>query len=691
MKNRVLIALALMLAGSLLPRAYAGPARPGAVTLTQSDGSTIEARIHGDEFYHYITTRDGYSIVGGEDGDWYFAELDSRGRLVSTGIRAVAASRLGSSQRAALQKDLRPAAASRSRAVLAETAAAASSSLCPPLLGGTVIRASGKQKILVILVEFKDVAFRSGSDRAAFDAMLNSRSYARDGASGSAWQYYYDNSLGRFDPEFTVAGPYTLANKRSYYSADDDAKADEMASEAVKLADADIDFSEYATDGIGHDVFVFYAGGQRADGSAANGIWPHRYSFPSVTLDGVILSGYACSSELDKKSNGGVGFSSIGSFCHEFGHCLGLPDYYDTDGTADADSPKFYSLMDVGCYSNDGRTPPALGIMERWMLGWSEPELCESAGEHSLVPVTEGKGYMIRSEASGEYFLLECRGAGRTVWDSASYMDYYGLGAYWGLMVWHADVSKSSAWRNNSVNCTPGGERFNLVYSNPAGRGAYRPVFIPGHSFFPGSDKVTALKSGTTEGFSARDGSLSYADISDIRLDEGGGTVRFTLVPHAPAIGGIVPEVWQRDALLGWEDEASSSWTVSWTPVGGGETESVGVSEPKAHLSGLRPGEKYSVSIVSDRGGNASFTFEASAEGGGNPRIAVSSPSPDSESPVLFTLLDCGEYDAVQWTVDGAKSDNWRSLKKGERRIQATVTLPDGGKEYYLRYINVAQ
>lgn len=375
MRNLVSIALTLMLAGSLLPRAYAGPARPGTVTLTQSDGSTLRAQIHGDEFYHYITTTDGYSIVGGDDGDWYFAELDTRGRLVPTGIKAVRESRLSASQRAGLRKNLRPLTSSRSRADFAEPSAAASSSLRPPTLGGTVIKTKGKQKVLVILVEFQDVAFRSGNGRAAFEEMLNSRSYSRDGSTGSAWQYYYDNSLGQFDPEFTVAGPYKLANKRTYYSDDDDAKAAEMASEAVKLADADVDFREYAADGIGHDVFVFYAGGQRADGSASNGIWPHRYSFPSVTLDGVILSGYACSSELDKKNDGSIGFASIGSFCHEFGHCLGLPDYYDTDGTADADSPNFYALMDVGCYSNDGRTPPALGIMERWMLDWSEPEL----------------------------------------------------------------------------------------------------------------------------------------------------------------------------------------------------------------------------------------------------------------------------------------------------------------------------
>ncbi len=699
MKNWVSIVLMLVLAGSLLPRAYATPARPGTVTLTQSDGTTIKAQIHGDEFFHWTTTLDGYSIVGGGDGDWYFAGLDSRGRLVSTGIKAAPASRLSAEQRAALKKNLRPTVETRSRISPAAASpsnrkaspASAISELCPPQLGGTVINAKGKTKVLVIIVEFKDVALRSGNDRKAFDDLLNSHDYTKGEATGSAWQYYYDNSLGQFDPEFTVVGPYTLANKRSYYSADDDAKVSEMITEAVKLADADVDYSQFATDGTGHDVFVFYAGGQRADGSASEGIWPHRYSFPAITLDGVILSGYACSSELDKKKDGSIGFTSIGSFCHEFGHCLGLPDYYDTDGTSDADSPNFYALMDVGCYSNDGRTPPALGIMDRWLLGWSEPELCEDGGAHTLRPVTEGKGYMVRSEASGEYFLLECRGAGKTVWDTASYMDFYGFGTYWGLMVWRVDVSKTSVWRNNAVNCTPGSEHFTVVYSNPSKYRGYKPVFAPGHSFFPGSDAVTGLVSGTTEGFSSRGGSLSYADISGISLNESEGTLTLNIVPHAPAISGLEKEVWQRDAIVSWVDESSSSWKVSWTPESGGESRSVTVSEPRAHLSGLKPGGKYSVSILSDRGGSATLSLTASAEGKGNPRIAVSSSSPDTSETVLFTLLDCGEYSGVQWTVDGAKSDNWRTLKTGERRIQATVTLPGGGKEYYLRYLKVAQ
>lgn len=76
------------------------------------------------------------------------------------------------------------------------------------------------------------------------------------------------------------------------------------------------------------------------------------------------LSGYAYSSELSVAK-----MTHIGIFCHEFGHVLGWPDFYDTDGIVGGDSPGLgaYSLMSEGNYNNNSRTPPASTILERWM------------------------------------------------------------------------------------------------------------------------------------------------------------------------------------------------------------------------------------------------------------------------------------------------------------------------------------
>ncbi len=692
MRKLIIIALLFFFAAGTLTDTYAVPARPGVVTLRQKDGSIIRARIHGDEFCNYVTTEEGYNIVGGADGNWYYAELDKSGSLVSTGIKVVPVSRLASAERSRLNKDLRPSMTARQAQKKAWAASSAlsapSSDECPPFLSGSVMASAGKQKSLVILVAFSDVPFRDSSTPEAFDEMMNGRNYTLNGATGSAWQYFYENSNGKFDPEFTVVGPYTLSHERAYYTANDDAKAPEMAAEAARLADADVDFSQYATDGYAYDIFVYYSGGEEADGSDPNGIWPHRSYFDTIEVDGVKLSGYACSGELCFQSDGSVGFTRIGSFCHEFGHTLGLPDFYDTGSSSGTSTPANFSLMDVGCYNNYSSTPPAMNILERWMLGWAEPEVLEADGDYVLQPVTSDAGYMVRSAKGGDYFLLECRGAGRSVWDEARYLDYFGLGVYRGMLVYHVDVSKKSSWRNNSVNVTRGGECFHLIYSDPSYKGYYMPAYIPGHSFFPGSSKVTGISYGTSEGYEARDGGKPEGDISGIALNDD-YTVSFSYATRASVIKGIKADVWQHDAIISWSDDDATSWTVTYAPVSGGEALSVTVTDRFAHLPALKAGTSYDVSVVSDRQGAASLTLSTAAKGSGHPRITLSAGTLSSSSAVLFTLSDCGDYSDVQWTVDGAKSDNYRTLTKGERRIQACVTFPDGSKEYYLRYVNV--
>ena len=692
MRKLFLFALLLSLTVGTLTDSFAVPARPGVVSLRQKDGSIIKARIHGDEFCNWFTTAEGYNIVAGTDGDWYFAELDKSGSFVSSGVRVVPTFRLNGAQRSLLKRNLRPQMTARQiqlkNQMAATTLSVPESSECPPFLSGSAMKAKGKVKALVILVAFADVPFQQTSTREAFDDMMNDRNYTYNGSTGSCWQYYYENSNGKFDPEFTIAGPYTLAHERAYYTADGDAKAPDMAIEAARLADADIDFSQYAADGVA-DIFVYYSGGQEADGSDKEGIWPHRGYFDSIELDGVRLTGYACSSELCFQSDGTVGFTQIGSFCHEYGHTLGLPDFYNTNGNSDPIGPTNYSLMDVGCYNNTSRTPPALNILERWMLGWAEPEVLDTEGDYVLQPVTSDAGYMIRTAKTGDYFLLECRGAGQNVWDKSIYLDYYGLGVYWGLMVYHVDVSKTSPWRSNTVNIASGSECFHLVYSDPSSRGFYEPVYIPGHSFFPGEKKVTEILNGTTEGYQARDGSKPTGDITDIQLNTSDNTVSFTFSSRSSAIKGVNAEAWQHDAVISWTDAEATSWTVTYAPASGGEEKSVTVNECSAHLPLLKAGTEYKVTVVNDRKGKASLSLVTLAEGRANPRITMSASALSSSEPVLFMLTDCGDVQDIKWTVDGANSDNYRALGKGQRRIQATATLSDGSKEYYIRYVNV--
>lgn len=701
MKNSTafLVSLCLLLLGSgrlSLTPANAKPARPGIIRVIQKDGSELKIRAYGDEFYHYFTTEDGYALTDAGDGNWYYAKADSKGNLISTGIKAKPTRLLSDAERSQIHKNLKPTGMTDEQLRMKKICSTPSTVQtkgsgelsAPPVAAGTTWTAEGKKKILVLLAEYKDVPFTAGT-KSAFSSLLNDTDYSTNGATGSVWKYYYDNSDGKFNPEFVVAGPYTLSKPRSSYTND----AAGMVTEVVKLADADIDFSEYAENGTVRDVFVFFSGGAKSD-AVADAIWPHRSQFVSaITLDGVSLRGYACSSELEATSNGtSVGFATIGSFCHEFGHIIGWPDLYDNNSdNGNADGPRFFSLMDVGCYNNGGKTPPTLGILERWMLGWAEPVELTSEGTATLEPVSDNHGYIIRTDNASEYFTLECRGTDKSVWDKKDYLDYYNAGASWGLTVGHVDISNTAGWKNYAPNDIPGKEGFTLIRSDSSSEKGISAAYIPSHCFFPGRNSVTSLYSNASTGFISRDGGLTKMEITDIKLNESEKTVTLTLDEPSTEISDVTSEVFEHDALLSWSDDLSSSWTVTWKEDGANANSgSATVRSKEIHIPSLKYGQKYTVSISGDRSEKAlSASLTTASKSEGLPRIALSESTPKSGEKILTILTGCENFVDVQWYMDGAKSDGYTSFTKGEHYIQAIATYPDGSKQYFSRYINI--
>lgn len=66
--------------------ANAEPANPTPITVTQPGGETLQLCLVGDEFYHFNTTSDGYTILN-VNGRWEYAKKNGD-RLASTGIMA---------------------------------------------------------------------------------------------------------------------------------------------------------------------------------------------------------------------------------------------------------------------------------------------------------------------------------------------------------------------------------------------------------------------------------------------------------------------------------------------------------------------------------------------------------------------------------------------------------------------------
>ena len=67
--NWVLICFLITQVGNI----WAIPADPTPFKLQQPDGKEFHAKLHGDEFLHFITTTDGYTIIKSPDGFYKYA------------------------------------------------------------------------------------------------------------------------------------------------------------------------------------------------------------------------------------------------------------------------------------------------------------------------------------------------------------------------------------------------------------------------------------------------------------------------------------------------------------------------------------------------------------------------------------------------------------------------------------------
>lgn len=395
--------------------ANAVPAYRGLLSYTQPDGTTIRIRLHGDEFCHWVTDASGQLLEKDEEG--YY-------RPASEAV-------LSSKKAAAGVRRAKVNAARRRSAAKAGVA-------------------SGQKHFLVILVQFSDVKFASATANSDFTNLLNQQGYSVNGGTGSARDFYWDNSHGSFEPIFDVYGPVTLTNKMSYYGGNDSSGNDRRAEYAVKegcqALDGQIDFSRYDNDGDGEVdlVFMYYAGYGEADSSEENSIWPHQWDLESaglsLTLDDKTVSKYACTNELIGYGDREGQMCGIGTACHEFGHAMGLPDFYDTDYSDHngLSAGMFcFSTMDSGSYNNDGRTPPYFTMEERIMLGWTDEGSFReftASGTYNIGSVADNIAYRTMTDQDGEYFVYECRG--NSGWDA-------GLPAH-GLIVTHVDRSQRS-------------------------------------------------------------------------------------------------------------------------------------------------------------------------------------------------------------------------------------------------------
>ena len=440
--------------------ALAVPANPNPHVVTQPDGTTIRVRLCGDEYYHYYTTEDGTPVTLCDDGFYRYTTIDAQNNLVaSADVVGKVNTLVLPDKKSVLKRHGELYKVNKAKKVVDLPRKQAP-------MRSAVRNAESKDGVvkgIIVLAEFQDQKF-TFSQKAINDKM-NKVGYTDEyGSIGSARDYFIAQSYGQFQPEFDVVGPVTLSQNMAYYGANYDGGNDirpyEMVAEACQLASQQglADMSDYDHDGDGWVdlVYVIYAGYPESSGAPGETIWPHAWYVYSgggllVTLDGVKLNAYACSAELN--GNSGSNLDGIGTFCHEYSHTLGLPDFYDIDYSG-AMGMSWWSIMAHGNYGVNGYVPIGYNAYEREFCGWLEfNELTDNVSIRMPELTTDNAAaYKITSTNANQYVTIETRC--KKGWDVSLPSE--------GMMVIAVDYNKE-AWDRNGPNDDPNRQRFKLI------------------------------------------------------------------------------------------------------------------------------------------------------------------------------------------------------------------------------------
>ena len=460
--------------------------KPGINIIKQADGTTITVRAYGDEDLSYFLASDG-TLLYQEGTNFYIAGVKADGTLYSTGVLAHEPSMRTIKEISAIK-------AQNAKAFYnsMEKQAKANKVRREPMTpDNSLLPSLGKHKIPVILVEFSDVEFSMENPKATFDKYLNGKELFNketDPEMGQNYagvaKYFKDMSFGKFEPEFEVYGPVNLGKPLATYGAGYSSQENMglLLTDACTAVDDEVDFTQYDSNDDGNIdlIYIIYAGfSQSIAGNSTDCIHPKSgYLSLAKSFDGMDVKRYGVNNELNgtpaDQANGPI-INGIGLFCHEFSHCMGLPDLYPKSGSiAEAcinQNMDYWSLMDAGEYTANGYRPTAYTAWERERLGWMEIGTLTGPSNVELKSLDEGGAafriYNDKDETGHEYYIVE------NVQNNGWNKNLFGNG----LMVTHVDyLSSQFSLGGCKVNNTEGHPRMHVM----AADGMFVPEYFLG-------------------------------------------------------------------------------------------------------------------------------------------------------------------------------------------------------------------
>jgi len=399
----------------------------------------------------------------------------------------------------------------------------------------------GDVRVIVVLIDFTDKRFEQSIER--FEQLFFSTGTI---PTGSVTEYYTDVTGGLVHITGEVVGPFTMPQTLAWYANDNygigkpsgEPRANIMAQDAARAANASVDFGPYDNDGNGYvDAFIVVHAGEGGEETGNSGdIWSHKWVLPEeFDADGTKIYAYLTIPENAK----------LGVAAHELGHLLfGFPDLYDTDYTSEGIGD--WCLMAGGSWNGGGDTPAHPSAWCKAQQEWVGVENVTQDGTLTLADVKTSRTVhrLWTDGATGqEYFLLENRQ--QNGFDA-------GLPSG-GLLVWHVDESQPSNEDENHYLVGLVQADGSRDLENDLNRG-------DGGDPYPGwtdNRSFTATSTPASTGYAGSDSLVAVTDISD-----SGDTMTVRASVHAAGGGGQSGDVESRltdvEARLAALEDAAS-------------------------------------------------------------------------------------------------------------------------------------
>lgn len=460
----------------------------------QPDGTSVTINTLGNGRYTLYTTTNGVAVLPGADGHFYYARRNGKvlapSNLLVDGKNQVSTTRMPQQLVSATEASALMEEACQQQPLLRiDNESLHTQSLTTSTEDGLgkygtsaqgAVQSIGKPVLPVVMVNFADRKFREDHDAKKISRFFNESGYKDEaGSKGSVRDYFLAQSDSLFAPQFEVVAQVTLPNGYAYYGKDSqsgttDPNSITFVKDVLAEAEKQVDFSKYCLEGTSKVpmVALMFAGpGQQSSFEDGNSdyLWAKfQQSSFSVNNKTVTIGSYFMGNELLQQYGSspndikGAELDGVGLFCHEFGHALGLPDFYNTSKSSSSFTTMgYWDIMDYGQYFYDGYRPMEYTAYERSYMGWLPVEELTDVAQFVRVLPLDGsvknregaRAYVVRNpENKKEYYIFSAPHTNK--WHASMMGE--------GLFVLHVDYERAN-WNGNSVNTKADRQRMTYV------------------------------------------------------------------------------------------------------------------------------------------------------------------------------------------------------------------------------------